>query len=238
MHDKLRVSQFVFSQIVNEANERNKINNGAHAVNYYGVNWSAKQIELEYFERNQDIALSVIYSKSGCPGLANYHQILEVLSLLFRRRGLWAFLFIKMVSFMRLEGNSCFIAKYMFHFGVAIGIPLDMEDVSILWGNGQCEEQQSRRDLIILEREFFETIEEIQGIIGWNEFTHSVEIIGFHYSMKFGSRIDIYSWHFIDESNLNTKPLGAVHIGDPISDQSVMRGTLSTAPRTRLKIDV
>ena len=133
-----------------------------------GILMKCNQILWEYEQRSEEIPLSVIYEKSGCPGLANYHQILEVLSLLFRRRGLWAFLFIKMVSFLRLDGVP---SKYLFRFCRAVGIPMDVEDVAFLWGN-TANFKQSLQDQ--LEREFFETVEEIQGIIGWKEFAVKV----------------------------------------------------------------
>jgi len=174
MHEKLRVSQYVFSQIVDEESKERSKNGNNFPANYtYNVVWFSSEILKEYKQRNEEIPLSVMYGASGSPQLANYHRILEVLQLLFQRRGLWGFLFIKIVSFLRLTGLP---SKWLFKFCVAIGVPLDMESLSFLWGksengvNSEWHQKQQEE----LEREFFETVDGIQSIIGWKEFTTQI----------------------------------------------------------------
>merc|ERR1719361_1003686 len=167
MHEKLRVSLYVFSQIVNERSRTN-----GHCG--YGMQYNARQIQKEYEERHEDIPLSVIYSKCGCPGLRDFHKIVEVLSLLCSRRGLWAFLYIKIATFLKLNHHLNGRPAYWVFRMCSIVMPIDKNDVSFLW---EDTSRTNVRQQTELETEFYQTIDEIQTIIGWKEFANRVREI-------------------------------------------------------------
>jgi len=96
----------------------------------YNLEYNCRKITRHYNETDT-MSLSVIYSSMGWHGLHKFHQIIEVLQLLFSRSGLWAFLFVKIMFFLQLK--SKIVVKFFYHCLRFMYVPLNIDDISFLW---------------------------------------------------------------------------------------------------------
>eukprot|EP01084_Bolivina_argentea_P265893 450843_1 len=169
IHNKLLISNWMLAKIATNSN-----NIGVT----YGISYNCNLIQKHY-SKTQTMSLSFIYAKLGCPMLAKYHQIIEVLSLLFCSKGLWGFLFVKIIFVLRLnsENNKYlkFLVKSFYYFLRFIYVPLDINDISFLWNNNGILNIKQQLKFEQLEKRFYETIKDIQQIINWKDFVNEVK---------------------------------------------------------------
>eukprot|EP01083_Nonionella_stella_P283467 964925_1 len=168
MHEKLLLSHWIFADIICKDNDR---------INYGYVKTQCSAIQEQY-TKTQSVSLSFIYLQLGCPMLSKYHQLIEIVSLLCARKGLWGFLFVKIIFMLRLnsQNNSylkCMV-QWLYYILWIMCVPLDMNDISFLWNNDGVLNEQQQLKFDALEAVFDDTIIEIQTIINWDDFAQEV----------------------------------------------------------------